>query len=95
MLGKLLVAVGEDRILWGTDSVWYGAPQPLIDAFRAFEIPERMQAEFGYPPLTTAAKTKILGANAAQLYGVDLSSVATPDRGWLDAAGAELAARLA
>lgn len=35
ILGKLLLAVGEDRILWGTDSVWYGPPHPLIDAFRA------------------------------------------------------------
>ena len=43
VLGKLLLAVGEDRILWGTDSVWYGPPQPLIDAFRAFTIPERLQ----------------------------------------------------
>ncbi len=49
VLGKLLLAVGPDRIVWGTDSIWYGSPQPLIDAFRAFEIPERMQEEFGYP----------------------------------------------
>jgi predicted TIM-barrel fold metal-dependent hydrolase len=95
VLGKLLIAVGEDRILWGTDSVWYGAPQPLIDAFRAFEIPERMQAEFGYPPLTDAAKEKILGANAARLYGVDLDTVAAPGRDWLTAAQRELAERLA
>ena len=40
VLGKLLVALGPERILWGTDSVWYGTPQPLIDAFRAFRIPE-------------------------------------------------------
>ena len=43
VLGKLLLAVGPDRIVWGTDSIWYGSPQPLIDAFRTFEIPERMQ----------------------------------------------------
>ena len=49
VLGKLLLAVGPDRIVWGTDSIWYGSPQPLIDAFRTFEIPERMQEEFGYP----------------------------------------------
>ena len=54
VLGKLLVALGPDRIVWGTDSTWYGSPQPLIDAFRAFTIPERMQAEFGYPALTAA-----------------------------------------
>jgi len=96
VLGKLLLAVGEERILWGTDSVWYGAPQPLIDAFRAFRIPERMQAEFGYPPLTDAVKTKILGANAAELYGIDLTSAAagTPPGEWLDQARAELARAL-
>jgi predicted TIM-barrel fold metal-dependent hydrolase len=95
VLGKLLGAVGEDRILWGTDSVWYGAPQPLIDAFRAFEIPERMQEECGYPALTESAKAKILGTNAARLYGIDLDAVATPDRDWLSAAQVELAGRLA
>ena len=71
VLGKLLLAVGEDRILWGTDSVWYGPPQPLIDAFRAFQIPERLRHEFGYPPLTAAVKAKILGLNAARLYAID------------------------
>ena len=35
VLGKLLAAVGPDRILWGTDCIWYGSPQPLIDAFHA------------------------------------------------------------
>lgn len=42
-LGKLLVHLGEDRILWGTDCIWFGSPQEQIEAFRAFEIPERMQ----------------------------------------------------
>ncbi len=83
VLGKLLVHFGAERILWGTDSTWYGSPQPLIDAFRASTIPERMQAEFGYPPLTTAAKDAILGSNAARLYGIDLGAVDVapiPDR---------------
>ncbi len=64
VLGKLLRAVGPDRIVWGTDSIWYGSPQPLIDAFRTFEIPERMQEAFGYPALTPETKAKILGVNA-------------------------------
>jgi hypothetical protein len=95
VLGKLLLAVGEDRILWGTDSVWYGAPQHLIDAFRAFRIPERMQAQFGYPALTDTAKAKILGVNASQLYELDLSTVHPVSRDWVAAAGDELSARLA
>ncbi len=69
VLGKLLRAVGEDRILWGTDSIWYGSPQPLIDAFRAFRIPEALCERHGYPPLTREVKAKILGANAARVYG--------------------------
>ena len=95
VIGTLLRCVGEDRILWGTDSIWYGAPQPLIDAFRAFTIPEWMQERFGYPPLTADAKRKILGANAAALYGIDLEQVRRTDvPDWLDAARTELTARL-
>ncbi len=75
VLGKLLLAVGPERILWGTDSIWYGAPQPLIDAFRAFRIPEWMQDEFGYPALTTAVKQRILAGNAINLYGLDATTL--------------------
>jgi predicted TIM-barrel fold metal-dependent hydrolase len=97
VLGTLLRSVGEDRILWGTDSIWYGSPQSLIDAFRAFAIPERMQEEFGYPPLTDRAKDKILSTNAAALYGVDLDAVRRPETAtsdWLTAAQQELRDRL-
>lgn len=95
VLGTLLRCVGEDRILWGTDSIWYGDPQSLIDAFRAFVIPGWMQERFGYPPLTARAKRKILGENAAALYGVDLHAHRAPAADWLVAARAELEARLA
>lgn len=71
VIGKLLLAFGDDNILWGTDSIFYGSPQGQIEAFRAFQIPEAMQSRFGYPPLTRGAKAKILGWNAARLYGVD------------------------
>jgi predicted TIM-barrel fold metal-dependent hydrolase len=89
VLGKLLLAVGPDRVVWGTDSIWYGSPQPLIDAFRTFEIPERMQHEFGYPALTVETKAKILGANARGVYGItddELARAASDaTRDWVDA----------
>jgi hypothetical protein len=69
-LGKLLVAVGPDNVLWGTDSIWYGSPQAQLEAFRAFEITPEFQETYGYPVLSQEIKTKILGANAARLYGV-------------------------
>jgi predicted TIM-barrel fold metal-dependent hydrolase len=71
VLGKALLAVGPDRVLWGTDSIWYGSPQAQIDAFRAFEITPEFQERYGYPPLTAELKQKILGGNAAALYGVE------------------------
>ncbi|MCA9493189.1 MAG: amidohydrolase family protein [Myxococcales bacterium] len=75
VLGKLLVALGPERILWGTDCIWFGSPQPLIEAFRAFEITEAFQSTYGYPALTPQIKARILGLNAAELYGVDPTAV--------------------
>jgi hypothetical protein len=74
VVGKLLVALGPDRILWGTDSIWYGSPQDQIAAFRAFTISEQMQADHDYPPLTDEVKAKILGLNAAAVYGIDVNA---------------------
>ncbi|MDQ3311337.1 MAG: amidohydrolase [Actinomycetota bacterium] len=71
VLGKLLVAFGPDRILWGTDSIWYGSPQDQIAAFRTFEISESFQERFGYPALTKDVKRRILGENAIELFGID------------------------
>lgn len=71
LLGKLLLYLGEDNIIWGTDSIWYGSPQDQIMAFRAFQIPMSLQMMYGYPPLTPQAKAKIFGLNAARVYEVD------------------------
>jgi predicted TIM-barrel fold metal-dependent hydrolase len=89
VLGKLLRAFGPERIVWGTDCAWYGSPQPLIDAFRAFTIPEAMQQEFGYPSLTPDVKERILSHNAQQLYGITATAMA--DREWTANAAAQLA----
>jgi predicted TIM-barrel fold metal-dependent hydrolase len=70
LLGKLLRFVGEDNVLWGTDSIWYGSPQDQIQAFRAFEITPEFQERFGYPALTKGLKAKVLGLNGARVYGV-------------------------
>jgi predicted TIM-barrel fold metal-dependent hydrolase len=71
LLGKLLLAVGEDNVLWGTDSIWYGSPQDQIQAFRAFRIADELQEAHGYPALTDELKSKILWRNAARLHDLD------------------------
>jgi predicted TIM-barrel fold metal-dependent hydrolase len=81
VMGKLLRFFGEDRIMWGTDSIWYGSPQDQIQAFRTFAISEAFQERYGYPPLTAEAKRKIFGLNGARVYGIDVAAVR---RGGLD-----------
>ncbi len=75
LLGKLLTSFGPERILWGTDSIWYGTPQWQIDALKSFEMPQRMMDEFGYPQVTDDIKARIFGLNAAELYGLDVDEV--------------------
>ena len=75
VMGKLLKYFGEERILWGTDSIWYGSPQDQIQAFRAFQISEEFQERYGYPALTAEAKRKIFGLNGARVYNIDVAAL--------------------
>ncbi|QLL07401.1 amidohydrolase family protein [Mycobacterium vicinigordonae] len=86
VLGKLLLAVGEDNLVWGTDCAWWGSSQPLVDAFRAFQIPQEYQDRYGYPALTAEIKEKVLTTNPAKLYSIDVDAVRamaqTDDLAW-------------
>ena len=70
-LGKVLSRVGAQRVLWGTDSIWYGSPEPQIMAMRTFEITPEFQETYDYPALTADVKAGLFGLNAAKLFGVD------------------------
>jgi hypothetical protein len=67
----VLKPVGEDRVVWGTDSIWFGTPQDQIQALRTFQISEELQERHGYPALTDEIKAKIFGINSARLYGIE------------------------
>lgn len=75
VLGKLLKYVGEDNVVWGTDSIWYGSPQSQIESFLQFQISPDLQMRYGYPALTMERKRKILGLNAARIYGINPTAV--------------------
>lgn len=83
LLGQVIRAFGADHVIFGTDSIWWGTPQWQIEAFRRFQIPQELQDEFGYAPITDEDKAKILGLNAAKLFNVDVDAVrnAFPDDG--------------
>lgn len=80
ILGTLIKGFGHERVLWGTDSTWYGSPQWQIEAFRRLEIPADLQEKFGFAPLGPAdgeVKRAILGGNAARLYRVQSTLAST------------------
>jgi predicted TIM-barrel fold metal-dependent hydrolase len=74
-MGKLLKYCGEDNVLWGTDSIWYGSPQDQIQAFRTFQISADLRAKHGYPEITPALRAKIFGLNGAKVYGLSAAEV--------------------
>jgi hypothetical protein len=75
LLGKLIKYIGEDNVLWGTDCIWTGSPQPQIAAFRTFQMDAAFAQQFDYAPLTDEVKRKVFGLNAARVYGVDVTDV--------------------
>lgn len=75
VLGKLFKYVGEDNVLWGTDSIWYGSPQDQIQAFRTFQIAPALREAHGYPQITPALRAKVFGLNATVPYRISAEEV--------------------
>ncbi|MEO8101690.1 MAG: amidohydrolase family protein [Betaproteobacteria bacterium] len=69
-LGKLFNCCGENNVLWGTDSIWYGSPQDQIQAFRTFQVSAALREKHGYPQMTPALRAKVFGLNALKIYPV-------------------------
>ena len=73
LLGIMIKGMGVEHVTWGTDAVWTGSPQWQIEGLRRLEIPEDMQARYGFAPLGPAdgpVKTAIFSGNSARLYAV-------------------------
>ncbi len=71
LMGKNIQHYGADRVLWGTDCIWWGSPQWCIDAFKRFQISDEICEKFGYAKITQQDRAQIFGLNAARIYGVD------------------------
>ncbi len=69
VMGELLFWVGEDKMLFGSDyAIW--EPKWQIEGFVDWDYPDDQFSD--YPAVTTTAKKKMLGLNAAKLYGIDV-----------------------
>ena len=78
LIGQLMKYWGSSRIVFGTDSLWYGSPQWQIEALWRYQIPEAIASKWGYPQLTMDDKRKILGLNSARLYKLKPHAPPTP-----------------
>ncbi|MEO8667301.1 MAG: amidohydrolase family protein [Bauldia sp.] len=70
MLADLLFFVGQDRLIFGSDYAIY-TPGWLVDRFMRFEFDDETAKEAG-TELTLDIKAKIVGLNAARLYGIQV-----------------------
>lgn len=70
LIGQQLYYMGSERIVFGSDSLWYGGPQWQVEALWRFQIPDELQEKWHYPALTEWDKRNILGLNSARLYGL-------------------------
>jgi hypothetical protein len=69
VMGELLFWVGEDKMLFGSDyGIW--EPKWQIDGLLDWDYPDDEYSD--YPRVNDATKRKILGLNAAKLYGIDV-----------------------
>lgn len=73
LIGKNVKYYGSDHVIWGTDCLWWGAPQWVIDAMKRFQISDKLCEKFGYQKLTKEDKAKIFGLNAAKIYNFDVN----------------------
>jgi len=89
LLGKLLTHVGPKRVVWGTDSLWYGSPQAEIVALRRFDftaegrelyqLPHGLEGDVENPARMASSpertiRNAIFGRNAAEAYGFDANT---------------------
>ena len=81
LMGKNIKHYGADRVLWGTDCLWWGSPQWCIDAFKRFQISDEICERFGYAKITREDKARIFGLNAAKIYGIDPAAARKAIRG--------------
>ena len=70
-MGELLFWVGEDKMLFGSDyGIW--EPKWQVEGFVDWEMPDDPRSTPTIRGSSTDGKKKILGLNAAKLYGIDV-----------------------
>lgn len=73
-MGSLLATGATDRIIFATGCCLVH-PQQIIEAVKAFQVPEDLVSGYAYPQMTDALLRDILGRNYLRLHGLDETEV--------------------
>lgn len=73
LIGEAMRFAGPDRIVWGSDSFMQLETRMKlsVEGWRDFQIPEDMQAGYGYAPITPDDRRKFFGENLARLINIE------------------------
>lgn len=71
ILGRALQLVGPERIMYGSEAFAWLDVQAIVESFGSLQIPEELQDNWGYPPITDDMRRLMFGENQARLLGID------------------------
>jgi len=80
VIGEMLYHGSAEQIVFGSGCNLVH-PQPLIEAFARFQMPEDLMDDRGYPEVTDEIKAKILGLNVARTHGLDVDKILEGTKG--------------
>jgi predicted TIM-barrel fold metal-dependent hydrolase len=68
--GKMLAWCAPDKILWGSETPLWPSAQHLLDLSYDFQIPEELQAGWGFPEITAQDRKLMFGGNMLRLLNM-------------------------
>lgn len=74
LMGELLMWVGPDKLIYGTEGSLNGPAGRFAEALMDFKIADDLMEGYGYPQITDSDKKKILGLNIAKLLDIDVEA---------------------
>ena len=75
MFGKMLQVAGSHHKFLFATGCSLAHPDPIVQAFRDFQMPEDLQEGFDFPAVTPEMKADILGGNMLRLHGLDAATL--------------------
>jgi uncharacterized protein len=73
-MGRLLMEVGAEKLLWGSEAAATGSPAAFLDSFLELQIDDDLCEGYGYPKITAQDRRLILGENFARMMAVDVAA---------------------